>query len=388
VSADFSFQDHNILIVDDTPVNLGVIVDFLESYGFGIRIARSGESALKRVQYDPPDLILLDILMPDIDGFETCRRLKATAATKDIPVIFMTALTGTHDKIKGFEVGAVDYITKPLNQDEVLARIKIHLRLRDSRLRLQEQHTQLEISSRVEKERLFEAVRQQRQELRALNQKLTQVQETERRQLARELHDEMGQALTMINFNLSAIDKALGSDSPPDVRERLADASLLAERTLEQIRELSFDLHPTLLDDFGLLPALRKYIRRYEKSVGLRVELEAVGLDSRLPPEIEITLYRIVQEALTNTARHARAQTAHLCLLCEGDTIEAVVDDDGQGFTVERVLNSKTNDGGTGLLGMRERVTLLHGDFDIQSTPGQGTRIMISIPLEGDSDPH
>ena len=105
---EFKFQDYNILIVDDTPVNLGVIVDILESYGFGIRIARSGKSALKRVQYDPPDIILLDILMPGMDGFETCRRLKATETTKDIPVIFMTALTETQEKVKGFEVGAVD----------------------------------------------------------------------------------------------------------------------------------------------------------------------------------------------------------------------------------------------------------------------------------------
>ena len=280
------------------------------------------------------------------------------------------------------------YITKPLHQEEVLARIKIHFRLRDSTLKLQEQHRQLEVSSRVEKERLFEAVRQQRRELRALNQKLTEVQETERRQLARELHDEMGQALTMINFNLTAIEKTLGPDATLDVRERLAETSALAEQTLEQIRELSFNLHPTLLDDFGLLPALRKYIRRYEKSVNIKVELEVINFEDRLPQEIEIALYRIAQEALTNIARHAQAQTAQIHLRREESAIMAVIGDNGQGFMVDEVVNSKTYEGGTGLLGMRERVVLLHGGFDIQSTLRQGTRITIKIPLENDDDSH
>lgn len=384
--AEFNFEDYSILIVDDTPINLRVIVDFLENYGFEIRIARSGENALKRVQYDPPDIILLDILMPDMDGFETCQRLKAIDKLKDIPIIFMTALTGTQEKIHGFELGAVDYITKPLHQEEVLARLKTHLQLRDSKLRLQEQHRQLEISSHVERKRLFDAVRQQRQELRALNQRLTEVQEIERSQLARELHDEMGQALTMINFNLTAIEQELAADCPPGIRERLAEASFLAEQTLEKIRELSFNLHPSLLDDFGLLPALHKYIQRYEKSVNVRVELEAADLENRLPSPIEIALYRIVQEALTNVARHAHAQIVQLELARQDNTIGVVISDDGQGFAVERVINSPTPEGGTGLLGMRERVILLCGEFDIESTLGKGTRITITIPLKGGYD--
>jgi DNA-binding response OmpR family regulator len=115
--------------VDDLPVNLGVVVDYLVSYGFGIRIARSGETAIKRVSYSPPDLILLDILMPGMDGFETCRRLKAIESAKDIPIIFMTSLTDVEDKVKGFEAGAVGFVTKPRNQEEVLARVETQLRL-------------------------------------------------------------------------------------------------------------------------------------------------------------------------------------------------------------------------------------------------------------------
>jgi DNA-binding response OmpR family regulator len=127
----FEFQDYTILIVDDNPTNLNVLVDYLEEYGFEIMIAKSGEIGLKRVKVTKPDIILLDVMMPGIDGFETCRQLKANEHTRDIPIIFMTALDNVEDKVRGFELGAVDYVTKPIEQKEVLARINTHLSIRD-----------------------------------------------------------------------------------------------------------------------------------------------------------------------------------------------------------------------------------------------------------------
>ncbi|MDJ0570653.1 MAG: response regulator [Pleurocapsa sp. MO_192.B19] len=126
----FDLRDHNILIVDDNPTNLSVIVDYLEDSGLTILVSQDGESSLKRAKYAKPGIILLDVLMPGIDGYETCRCLKNEPETKDIPVIFMTALSSTEDKVKGFEVGAVDYVTKPIQPEEVLARIQLHLQLR------------------------------------------------------------------------------------------------------------------------------------------------------------------------------------------------------------------------------------------------------------------
>jgi len=120
-----------ILVVDDTPANLDVISEALTDAGYEVAIAIDGERALKQVQYTLPSLILLDVMMPGINGFETCRRLKASAATKDIPIIFMTALSDTADKIKGFQLGAVDYITKPFEETEVLARVNTHIKLRN-----------------------------------------------------------------------------------------------------------------------------------------------------------------------------------------------------------------------------------------------------------------
>jgi len=132
-----------ILIVDDNPNNLAVLSDFLDESGFEVRVARDGESALEKVNYAPPDLILLDVMMPGIDGFETCRQLKANRDTEPIPVIFMTALSDTVDKVKGLELGAVDYITKPFSQEEVLARVRLHLKLRTMAKELAQQNQML-----------------------------------------------------------------------------------------------------------------------------------------------------------------------------------------------------------------------------------------------------
>jgi signal transduction histidine kinase len=140
-----------LLIVDDVPTNLGILFSYLREFGFNVCVAENGEDALEQIPYTEPELILLDVMMPGIDGFETCRRLKAAAATRDIPIIFMTALSDTVDKVKGFEIGAVDYITKPVQQEEVLARITAHLTLRkqqqtleQQKLELQQQNSELE----------------------------------------------------------------------------------------------------------------------------------------------------------------------------------------------------------------------------------------------------
>ncbi len=141
-------EEATLLIVDDTPANLGVVVDSLEERGLRILVAQDGEEGLQRAAYARPDLILLDVMMPGIDGFEVCRRLKREAATRDIPVIFMTALADTASKIAGFAAGAVDYVTKPLETEEVLWRVNTHLALRAMRARVEAQNAELEQSYR------------------------------------------------------------------------------------------------------------------------------------------------------------------------------------------------------------------------------------------------
>ncbi|MEZ5275197.1 MAG: response regulator transcription factor [Opitutaceae bacterium] len=138
------FKPGAILVVDDVPANLSVLLDFLGDAGFEVLVAESGQGALDQIGYSRPDIILLDVMMPGLDGFEVCRRLKADAGFRDIPVIFMTALTETVDKVKGFEAGAVDFVSKPVQPEEVLARVQAHLEIRHLQRVLEEKNRELE----------------------------------------------------------------------------------------------------------------------------------------------------------------------------------------------------------------------------------------------------
>jgi len=171
---------HSILVVDDNPNNLGVLSDFLGEMGFEILVARDGESALQKANYAAPDLILLDVMMPGIDGFETCRRLQADPITTPIPIIFMTALSESPDKVKGLSLGAVDYITKPFQQDEVLARVKLHLKLHTLKQTLAEQNQQLkqEVETRKAAETALQTLNQDLEDrIAARTQELSQALE-------------------------------------------------------------------------------------------------------------------------------------------------------------------------------------------------------------------
>lgn len=149
ISSPSQYQGYTLLIVDDNPTNLGVLTDYLEEQGFDILSAEDGYVGLEIAQFAKPNMILLDVMMPGIDGFETCRRLKADDKTQDIPVIFMTALESTKDKVNGFQVGGVDYVTKPVQQEEVLARICTHLRIQELTHKLQQSHQELVQSEKM-----------------------------------------------------------------------------------------------------------------------------------------------------------------------------------------------------------------------------------------------
>jgi PAS domain S-box-containing protein len=205
-------------------------------------------------------------------------------------------------------------------------------------------------------------------ELRALSRRLLEVQEEERRYLARELHDEVGQALTGLQFQLAA---AGGKGGAPALTGAMATVEVLTE----QVRQLSMDLRPAVLDSFGLLPALQWYAERYQQRTGIVVDLRQTGLDCRFPPQIEIGAYRVVQEALTNVARHAQTATATVQLLAEDGTLMVVVQDSGQGF------NPITTSNSSGLGGMRERVELLGGGLEIEAAHGAGVVVRAELPF-------
>jgi len=221
--------------------------------------------------------------------------------------------------------------------------------------------------------RAEEELKKYADQLQALSRRLLEVQEQERRYLARELHDEVGQVLTGLKLSLGTVSQSL----PHDVRTRLTEAQSLLKDLAGRVRDLSLRLRPTMLDDLGLVPALLWHIDRYAAQTGVRVAFEQSGLDRRFEPEVETAAYRIVQEALTNVARHAGVRQAAVRLWCEQRNLNVQVEDEGVGFPSERV---RAEGKSSGLSGMRERAVLLGGWLEIASRPGGGTRVTAELP--------
>lgn len=206
------FSKGTILVVDDNPTNLGVIFNVLDESGLEVLVAQDGESALQKIEYITPDLILLDIMMPGIDGFETCSRLKSNPSTSEIPIIFMTALSNTEQKVKGLSLGAVDYITKPFQKEEVLARIKVHLDLRNlsQALASKNQLLQEQIDEKTALEKKLQQLNQElenRVEKRTfeLKQALQTIQQTQLQLIQSEKMSTLGQLVAGIAHEIQHI---------------------------------------------------------------------------------------------------------------------------------------------------------------------------------------
>ncbi len=224
-----------------------------------------------------------------------------------------------------------------------------------------------------------EATLAAKQDLQRLSARLVTAQEQERQTLSRELHDQVGQALTAIKIDVARAEQGL-LPSQTDLSERLRRARLGAEETLEIIRRLSMLLRPSMLDDLGLSAALGWYTKQFSASTSIRVNLSDDGSADLLPDAEKTSLYRIVQEALTNCARHSEARSILIQLASEETRYIVRIEDDGKGFTPARGVR------GLGLIGIAERVAEMGGALDLDSKPGAGTRIFISIPLRKTSE--
>jgi signal transduction histidine kinase len=204
--------------------------------------------------------------------------------------------------------------------------------------------------------------------------RVVSAQELERRRLARELHDETGQALTSILLGLKPIEEGMQDDKSLTA---VADLRDLVVATLQDVRRLAVELRPSALDDFGLVPALERLTETFAEQTGIAVDLEAALPSERLPSETETALYRIVQESLTNVVKHARARSVSISLTRKDGSVTAVIEDDGQGFDPEQ-----TTEDTFGLTGMRERVALLDGTLQVESSEGGGTTLFVEVPAK------
>lgn len=219
----------------------------------------------------------------------------------------------------------------------------------------------------LENARLFGQVSSGRQRLQAINKRLVQAQEFERRRIARELHDEIGQTLTGLNLLLTTRDE-----------EDIQKAQEIASELMDKVQDMTLDLRPSLLDDLGLLPTLSWHFERFTNLTHIQVEFDHADFTHRFSPEIELTVYRIIQEALTNVARYANVMQIKVRLWLEANRIKIQVDDHGIGFDVQEALSGNSS----GLSGMKERVAWLGGSLEIDSTPGSGTTLRVTLPIE------
>ena len=222
--------------------------------------------------------------------------------------------------------------------------------------------------------RLFEQMRASRERLQVLSKQLVDVQEAEKQYLARELHDQIGQVLTGLQFSLES-SKRLAEGT---LKSNLEEAQALVGTLMRQVRELSLNLRPTVLDDMGLLSTLLWHLERYQRQTNIQVNFLHYGIDRRFPAETETAAYRIVQEALTNVARYAQVDKVDVKLHADEDILKVSIIDQGRGFDHEQVLAGKS---AFGLTSMRERAYLLGGQLEIRSKPGEGTQILVDLPI-------
>ena len=364
----------NILIVDDTPDNLRLLSSALTDRGYKVRSVINGAMALMGAQAAPPDLIMLDIKMPDLDGYQVCQRLKDDRQTREIPVIFISALDEVFDKVKAFTSGGVDYIQKPFQVEEVLARIENQLTVRRLQMQLQAQNQQLQQTQAD----LLQALEQER----SLKQRIEEMAAIEERnRIAREIHDSLGHSLTALNVQLQAAASLFVSD-PTQAQSFLAQAQRLGITAMQEVRQSVRALRTDEQVEQPLEETIATLAEEFRQVTGITPTVH-IHLTKSVCLSISKTIYRIIQEALTNISKYAQATQVQIQLVMIGDSLrdgkaERVcleIKDNGKGFSFDRAT------GGFGLQGMQERIAAIDGNFNLITEPGKGCQIKVKIPL-------
>jgi hypothetical protein len=469
-----------ILLVDDNPDNLISIEAALQSLNEDLVLARSGTEALRFLLENDFAAILLDVKMPDMDGFETAELIRSRKRSQNTPILFLTAYQNEEHLFRGYDLGAVDFLFKPIVPEILRSKVAVFVELSRSaqKLRMQaeilakaeqkfrslleaapdamlittaegeivlansradelfgysrEQLLGINIQSLVPKwssrsygtigeltsvckdgrtfpaeisssplqtldgllvtsavrdvtdrkraeqriseqtEQLHEANR----ELRNLSSRIVAIRDEERRRLGRELHDSQGQYLAAIKMNLEMIEATV-STLPAAQKSALLEAISLLERSMREIRVISHLLHPPLLDEIGLQAVVPWYLNSFSERSGIQIDLQMPTEVTKLPERVELAVFRVLQECLTNVHRHSGSKVARVKLLPEDSRIILEVRDEGQGLSPR---DSATQIPGVGITGMRERVHELGGQFEITST-SEGTLVKAILPI-------
>jgi signal transduction histidine kinase len=369
-----------ILMIEDILPYFQLVRRLLVPSNMMVESAACLKEGLQKAERQQFDAALLDLGLPDSSGLETYAAFQRRFP--DIPVII---LTGTDDEkmaVEAVKMGAQEYLIKgsylaqgPAVQRllarsilSAIERFSIHMDLMQERAQME---------SRVI-ERTAELIRAN-VHLRALAARLVSAQEDERRRISLELHDETGQSVTALRLSLALIQAELPAE-PVGLQQKVSEAIDLADTAMERLRTLAHNLHPPALERVGLDQTLRDTCQRLERHSGLSVEYRGADF-SALPSHYQISIYRIIQEALTNVVKHAQAQNVWVEINRDAETISLEVRDDGRGFWLSAGHFTADNSG-LGLVGIQERAEAIGGSLSVISAPGKGTRILASIPLE------
>ena len=341
----------NILLVDDQPGKLLTYEAMLDELGENLIKARSGMEALEQLLKADVALVLMDVSMPGMDGFETAQMVHEHPRFQNIPIVFVSGIHVTDmDRIRGYRYGAVDYVSVPVVPELLRAKVKV-----------------------------FAELHRKTQQLEVLNTRLTTLQDEERRHIARELHDSVGQLLAALSINSISVE-AEAYKLSPTAASRLAENASIVREISRQIRTISHLLHPPLLDEAGLASAVRWYVEGFSERSKIETKLEVSPELGRLPHEMELSIFRLVQECLTNIHCHASSPTAGIRIIRDDACIRVEVEDAGRGIPAERLVALQSSArSGVGFRGMRERLRRLGGTLDIRSS-GPGTRVIAILP--------
>lgn len=359
----------SILIVDDDPGSLKAMQELLQSPDCSVCLAKSGDEALRCLLKRDFAVILLDVNMPGLDGFETARLIRERERSRTTPIIFLTgAYEDMRSVFRGYEAGAVDYIVKPLVPEILKSKIAVFVELYNKNAVLS-----LEIAQRKKFE---EHLKKSEEELRTLAVHLQSVREEEWTRIAREIHDELGQTLTGLKMDLTWLAKRL-----PGNQRALAGKTKsmfkLIDDTIRSVKKIASGLRPEGLHELGLAAAIGWHARDFGKRTGIRCKLSLPKEDLALDLGRSTAAFRIFQELLTNVARHAKATRVDVTVQADDGVLVLRVEDNGKGIEEGAAYRPKS----LGFLGMRERVLPFGGTIEIAGVRDKGTKVKVSIPL-------
>lgn len=375
-----------ILAIDDVKNNLILIKSILSKQfpEYEILLANSGEEGLKMAREELPQTILLDIYMPDMDGYTVSQELKKDVSTKNIPILMISAYgSDSKVRVKGLNAGADAFISKPFHMEELIALVNVMLRIKDAEdlLRKQNQNHEITIKKLREAEKVQKSnlnkINKYQNKLKQLNSELVLTEEKEKKAIAGYLHDGIGQTLSIAHIRLTSL---LNDDLNEKTKTTLHESTKLIDAAINDSRLLTYDLSPPILYELGLAPAIKWKLEQISNKDNLASEFycddDKIGLNTNSL----ILVYRIVCELLLNVVKHANATKVEVEITKNGRNYSVTVFDNGCGFDYKKVSNLNKQ-GGYGLFSINERLESINGNFIIKSDKQTGTKAKITFPI-------